>query len=230
MEFKSELQFQIINTLWGSKHFLKWQQIKANVIFRANYFGICYSPAVYNNHPIHHILRELVLEISHWRCEMLLLWPITGSHGAGHRRHTVLFCRHCQHMVWQQWQDASSRHFPWLQWMGCPLDTFIQQVRAQWEVATEKSALLFQISETLVTLFYRRTSTLYITCFIQSRLHLSQSFRHVKKKTCNFLCNFSDHGEDIESVIFINKYDPVQHYIIISLFASRKYWYTLVKS
>lgn len=52
----------------------------------------------------------------------------------------------------------------------------------------------------------------------------------LKKKTCNSLCTFSDHGDDIESVIFINKYDPIWHCIIISLFTSRKYWYTLVKS
>lgn len=173
MEIESGLQFQIINILWCSKYFLKWQQIKTNVIFRPNYFAICYDLAVCDNHPIQHIFRDLVLKISHRHCEMLLLWQITGSHGAGHRCHTILFRRHWQHLVSQQWQDASPRPFPWLQWMECPLDTFIYQVRAKWEVVTEKSALLFQISEILVTLFHRRTSTLCITCFIQPRLHVS---------------------------------------------------------
>lgn len=83
MEIESELQFQIINILWGSKYFLKWQQIKTNVIFRLNYFAVCYYLAIYNNHPIHHIFRDLVLEISHWLCEMLCSDELQETMGWG---------------------------------------------------------------------------------------------------------------------------------------------------
>lgn len=59
MEIESELQFQNINILWYRKFFLKWQHTKTNVIFRPNYFDVCYYFAIYNDHHIHLIFLVL---------------------------------------------------------------------------------------------------------------------------------------------------------------------------
>lgn len=145
MEIENELQFQNINILWYSKFFLKRQHTKTNVIFRPNYFDVCYYFAIYNDHHIHLIFSDLVHKL------VTDILKCTCSDELQEAREQVTdlipfpisFHRHCEHMASQQWLDASSRHFLWFQWTKCLLDTFNQLVRTKWEVVTGKSALVF---------------------------------------------------------------------------------------